>query len=161
MLVLPPYPPHSNTRLKLAFTDEYKTDHTSVPRHFFRLTSAQPSDDHIKFARQLVTNNVALKNVVVVTDNDKFQLTGSVLVKNMTFEKNVFIRFTLNNWESYIDQPCTHKQACTSNLAQFSCLLFSVLTPYFAGSTNLSLQGSENRKQISILFIYVRTIVLH
>lgn len=36
-------------------------------------------------------------------------MTGTVRVKNVSFEKSVFIRYTDNNWLSYYDRVCTYK----------------------------------------------------
>ena len=48
------------------------------------------------FHEKLATNNVSLENVVL----REFSIFGTVAVKNLDYEKNVYLRYTINNWKS-------------------------------------------------------------
>jgi protein phosphatase 1 regulatory subunit 3A/B/C/D/E len=66
----------------------------------------QPAGDYLAFHRKLESTLVALENVFV--KNDQRRLIGTVKVKDICYEKSVFVRFTDNEWKSYHDHPCTY-----------------------------------------------------
>lgn len=58
------------------------------------------------FRQKLDTQFVSVENVLV--KNDQCRLIGTVKVKNFSFEKEVFIRLSDNEWKSYFDRPCKY-----------------------------------------------------
>jgi protein phosphatase 1 regulatory subunit 3A/B/C/D/E len=56
------------------------------------------------FRQKIDKEFVAVENVLV--KNDHCLLIGTIKVKNVCFEKEVFVRFTDNEWKSYFDRPC-------------------------------------------------------
>lgn len=71
----------------------------------------KPTFDHPPFdskvlSRRTEKDMVALENAVLQDDNEDL-LTGLIKVKNIAFEKNVFVRATFDRWVSYVDIPAT------------------------------------------------------
>ncbi|XP_022251611.1 protein phosphatase 1 regulatory subunit 3C-B-like [Limulus polyphemus] len=86
----------------------------------------QPASDYIEFRNKLELNCVSLENVIIKDDD---QFTGTVKVKNLSFEKEVFIRITFDRWLSYQDAPAMfvpHGMECSSSYDTFS---FSAAIP--------------------------------
>uniref|UniRef100_A0A5S6QQG1 CBM21 domain-containing protein n=1 Tax=Trichuris muris TaxID=70415 RepID=A0A5S6QQG1_TRIMR len=61
----------------------------------------QPCSNYANFRRTLNQKNVALENALLQSDQHRLQ--GTVKVKNLTFEKEVFIRHTTDGWRTYED----------------------------------------------------------
>jgi len=71
---------------------------------------------------------VALENVIVKKDDDL--LTGTIKVKNVTFEKHVFVRATFDCWANQIDFPAIFvKQGASAIAALFDTFSFSIKVP--------------------------------
>ncbi|KAL3192922.1 hypothetical protein MRX96_058434 [Rhipicephalus microplus] len=60
----------------------------------------QPASDYFEFRQTLDTNLVSLENVIVKSDE---LITGTIKVKNVTFEKRVFVRATFDGWKTMQD----------------------------------------------------------
>lgn len=73
---------------------------------YWKLEFKQPASEYLQFRAKLEENCVALENVVL--KNEQSKLTGTIKVKNISFEKEVFVRLTDNNWQSYIDRPANY-----------------------------------------------------
>ena len=67
----------------------------------YTLNFAQPAGDYLKFRRKIEENNVSLENVLL----NKFQINGTIKVKNINFHKNVFVRCSFNGWKTFEDYP--------------------------------------------------------
>lgn len=64
----------------------------------------QPAADYIGFRKKLNATYVSLENVIV----KKYTCIGTVKVKNLSFEKNVYIKFTFDNWNTSEDIQATY-----------------------------------------------------
>ncbi|XP_027452811.1 protein phosphatase 1 regulatory subunit 3C isoform X1 [Zalophus californianus] len=64
----------------------------------------QPSTDYLSFRNHFQKNFVCLENCSL----QERTLTGTVKVKNMSFEKKVQIRITFDTWKSYTDVDCVY-----------------------------------------------------
>lgn len=53
----------------------------------------------------LETNMVVLEHISVKEGMDDY-VTGAIKVKNVGFEKNIFLRVTFDRWLSHVDIPC-------------------------------------------------------
>ncbi|KAE9414675.1 hypothetical protein Angca_009982, partial [Angiostrongylus cantonensis] len=78
----------------------------------WNLLFKQPASEYVRFRETLEKDRVSLENVVIKTNWSK--LVGTIKVANVAFEKKVFVRYTSNNWQSYMDraaayQPSTSK----------------------------------------------------
>ena len=69
-----------------------------------KLTFTQPASDYLSFRDKIDKNCVSLENVLL----RDYMVQGTVKVKNISFEKTVFIRYTNNSWESHTDVPAIY-----------------------------------------------------
>ncbi|CAH1975413.1 unnamed protein product [Acanthoscelides obtectus] len=72
----------------------------------WQITFAQPASDYVKFRTRLDEEKVSLENVIIKESDDA--LIGTVKVKNIAFEKEVFIRSSINNWQTHEDTFCSY-----------------------------------------------------
>uniref|UniRef100_W5LTQ0 Protein phosphatase 1 regulatory subunit 3E n=1 Tax=Astyanax mexicanus TaxID=7994 RepID=W5LTQ0_ASTMX len=68
-------------------------------------------------------------------DADEFCLSGLVRVLNMAFEKSVTLRYTINNWATFVDAPASYVPESSDGITDKFC--FKIVTPMFleAGGT--------------------------
>lgn len=66
----------------------------------------QPASDYLEFRRKLDENYISLENVIVKESSES--VVGTVKVKNLSFEKEVFVRSTADDWTTQEDTYCTH-----------------------------------------------------
>lgn len=64
----------------------------------------QPSADYLSFRNHFQKNSVCLENCAL----QERTVTGTVKVKNVSFEKKVQIRITFDTWKSYTDVDCVY-----------------------------------------------------
>ncbi|XP_015198917.1 protein phosphatase 1 regulatory subunit 3C-B-like isoform X1 [Lepisosteus oculatus] len=83
-----------------------KGEGASGKRWRLKLAFSQPSADYLDFKAQLQQNLVRLENCSV---NERL-LSGTVKVRNISFEKAVNIRITFDSWRSFCDVPCSYLQ---------------------------------------------------
>ncbi|PAV81216.1 hypothetical protein WR25_14564 isoform C [Diploscapter pachys] len=67
----------------------------------------QPACDYTHFRDQLEKAKVSLENAFIKADTGK--VLGTVKVVNIAFEKRVFVRYTTNGWQSYLDVSAKHQ----------------------------------------------------
>jgi protein phosphatase 1 regulatory subunit 3A/B/C/D/E len=72
----------------------------------WELEFVQPAADYFGFKKRLESQNVCLENVFV--NDTALRVTGTLKEKNLSFHKEVNIRFTFDNWKSYRDCQATH-----------------------------------------------------
>lgn len=86
-----------------------------------------------KLIETIENNNVALENISV-NEDDHDTLLGTVKVKNLAFEKNVFLRLTFDRWLSYVDIPCMYVEPSekSSKLNEYDTFCFSSKIPHVA-----------------------------
>lgn len=71
---------------------------------------AQPASDYLQFRRRLDEENVSLENVIVKELEEA--VVGTVKVRNLAFEKTVFVRSSGDNWTTSEDAFCTYMPSC-------------------------------------------------
>lgn len=76
----------------------------SVEPLSFIFNFSQPGSDYLNLRNKVEKEKVSLENVTVRGSS----LMGTVRVKNVAFEKKVFIRLTNNNWVTYEDFVATY-----------------------------------------------------
>ncbi|VVD05551.1 protein phosphatase 1 regulatory subunit 3C [Leptidea sinapis] len=64
----------------------------------------QPASDYLEFRRKITEKYVALENVIV--KHNEGAVDGTVKVKNIGFEKEVFVRATSDGWRTHEDTYC-------------------------------------------------------
>jgi protein phosphatase 1 regulatory subunit 3A/B/C/D/E len=93
-----------------------------VPRSYQRKTGIRPSlfeKERIDKARllnfiqplcgkklveTLQRQNVSLESITI----RDYNISGNVKVQNLAYDKRVFVRFTMDNWKSYLDTTACH-----------------------------------------------------
>ncbi|XP_030650072.1 protein phosphatase 1 regulatory subunit 3E [Chanos chanos] len=119
--------------------DKFKKGRALHFNNFDKLTAA-PSQSI--FMEMLFTNPGALPNflekvkevkvLLECVETDEFSLSGIVRVLNLAFEKNVFLRYTLNNWITFMDILASYVPHSTDGFTdKFS---FKIITPTFLES---------------------------
>ncbi|VDM40154.1 unnamed protein product [Toxocara canis] len=78
----------------------------------------QPASEYVKFRETLERGMVALENVML--KNDICHMIGTVKVKNIAFEKRVFIRYTSDGWKSFTDRAATFQLSSSKSYDTFS-----------------------------------------
>lgn len=68
------------------------------------LDFAQPAADYLDFRNRLKKNQVCLENCTVQSNT----VSGTVKVRNVSFEKSVWLRITLDKWKTNRDVECTY-----------------------------------------------------
>ncbi|KAK6174699.1 hypothetical protein SNE40_017927 [Patella caerulea] len=64
-----------------------------------KLQFTQPASDYLAFRDRLEKECVSLENVIL----KDYAVVGTTKVKNISFEKRVFVRLSLDSWESHED----------------------------------------------------------
>lgn len=80
----------------LTLTKNYNTEMSVFRSFFFALTNRQKLD----------SKNVSLENVII--KEAESLLVGTIKVKNLSFNKEVFVRSTWDNWKTQQDTICTY-----------------------------------------------------
>ncbi|KAM6954434.1 protein phosphatase 1 regulatory subunit 3C-B-like [Aplochiton taeniatus] len=79
---------------------------TSCPGTRLQLGFPQPSADFQVFRTRLAESMVLLENCCMTETN----LQGTVRVRNVGFQKDVFVRVTFDSWRRHRDVPCSYLQ---------------------------------------------------
>lgn len=95
-------PPRFNPELLANITHGAQAGVTDKPP--LKLDFAQPASDYLAFRDKLESNFVSLENVIL----KDYCVAGTVKVKNIHFEKKVFIRYTYTSWETHEDTVCEY-----------------------------------------------------
>lgn len=96
-------PPSWNSQFFKLVTQGVTAEVTPEP---WECSFPQPASDYLEFRRRLDENYVSLENVIVKESDESF--VGTVKVKNLTFEKEVFIRSSADDWLTQEDTYCTY-----------------------------------------------------
>lgn len=120
------YPPQINPSvLRKLRGDSYEEETPrNEPPPTWTLSFKQPASEYVRFRETLAKDRVSLENVVVKPDSSK--IVGTIKVGNIAFEKKVFVRYTTNNWQSYMDRQATF-QPSTSKV--YDTFTFEVELP--------------------------------
>ena len=95
-------PPRFKPELLASITHGAQASVTDKPP--LKLTFSQPASDYLAFRDKIEKNFVSLENVIL---ND-YTVVGTIKVKNISFEKKVFVRYTCSSWESHEDVVATY-----------------------------------------------------
>ncbi|KAM9481883.1 protein phosphatase 1 regulatory subunit 3E [Clarias gariepinus] len=90
----------------------------------FTCPGAQPD-----FRERLKSAKVLLESV----ETDEFSISGVVRVLNLAFEKHVTLRYTLNNWLTFVDVPASYVP--NSSDGGSDRFQFKIVTPAFLESS--------------------------
>ncbi|GFR79174.1 protein phosphatase 1 regulatory subunit [Elysia marginata] len=93
----PDEPPALNFDVLSSITKGANADISCKPP--IKLCFAQPASDYMAFRDRISSNLVSLENVIL----RDYTMEGTIKVKNVSFEKSVFVRLSLDEWESHED----------------------------------------------------------
>jgi len=93
----PDEPPTFSSDLISSITKGAIADVTVKPP--IKITFTQPASDYMAFRDKLNRNMVCLENVIL----RDYTVEGTIKVKNISFEKRVFVRLSLDGWLSFED----------------------------------------------------------
>jgi len=65
----------------------------------YSLNFKQPAGDYLIFQEKIDTNFVTLENVIL----NRYNMSGTIKIKNVCFQKRVFLRCTFDSWKSHSD----------------------------------------------------------
>jgi len=85
---------------------------------------AQPASDYLDFRQRLDTANVSLENVIVRESEQA--VVGTVKVRNLAFNKEVFVRVTADGWRTHEDAFC--KYVCNTPAANGVTVLYDTFS---------------------------------
>ncbi len=86
----------------------------------------QPASDYLAFREKVDRNLVSLENVIL----KDYNLIGTIRVKNVAFEKTVFVRCTFDSWETHTDIPASYvpNSSCAS-ASKYDTFKFEISVP--------------------------------
>ncbi|XP_025417681.1 protein phosphatase 1 regulatory subunit 3B-B-like isoform X2 [Sipha flava] len=74
----------------------------------WHLRFQQPASSYLDFRKRLDENNVSLENVIIKSPDKR--IVGTVKVRNLSYDKEVFVRSTRDRWATHQDTLCTYVQ---------------------------------------------------
>lgn len=95
-------PPRINPQLLACITQGATARVTDKPP--LKLAFNQPACDYLAFRENVDKNCVSLENVLL---ND-YTVQGTIKVKNISFEKSVYVRWTTDFWETFEDTQANY-----------------------------------------------------
>lgn len=97
----------------------------------------QPASNYLEFRKRLESETVCLENVMI---KDNITVVGTIKVKNISFEKSVFIRATFDEWETHIDVPGSYvfPSQASNSYDKFDTFSFSLDMPPNHGGKSLA-----------------------
>ncbi|KNC31879.1 hypothetical protein FF38_10637 [Lucilia cuprina] len=99
-------PPYWSMKFLEQITQGLVTPH---PADQWTVDFKQPASDYLAFRQSIESNYVSLENVIV--KDEESIVVGTVKVKNISFEKEVIVRVTWDDWKSQQDIFCTYNKA--------------------------------------------------
>ena len=108
----PDDPPTLSPELISSLTAGANADVTLKPP--IKLCFSQPASDYLAFRDKICKQLVSLENVIL----RDYTVEGTIKVKNITFEKRVFVRLSIDHWESYQDIETTFVKAMGGGYAE-------------------------------------------
>ena len=115
-------PPRLRPEILSSLTHGAKAGVSATPP--LRLNFTQPASDYLEFRRKLEINCVSLENVII----KNYDLMGTIKVKNIGFEKEVFLRCTFDSWATTENISAAFTPTSTSG-GQFDTFSFSIRVP--------------------------------
>lgn len=84
-----------------------------VPTEQWTIEFRQPASEYLMFRDRIEEHYVSLENVII--KESESSVVGTVKVKNISFEKEVFVRSSWDDWKSMVDTFCTFSKLGNSN----------------------------------------------
>ncbi|TGZ61974.1 hypothetical protein CRM22_007687 [Opisthorchis felineus] len=96
------------TQDNLSPTEPLPNRTVASPRYQWCADFLQPASQYYQFRQRIENGSVSLENINITQPSEEStsqlpSLSGTIKVKNMSFEKQVWLRLTTDNWHSYTD----------------------------------------------------------
>lgn len=91
-----------------------------------KLTFSQPASDYVDFRKRLDVGKVSLENVIVKEGED--YILGTVKVSNFSYHKEVFVRWSSDNWNTHEDVFCKYVANGNSKATSSAYVLFDTFS---------------------------------
>ncbi|OON22214.1 putative phosphatase regulatory subunit, partial [Opisthorchis viverrini] len=100
--------PSGATQDNLSPTEPHPNRTIASPRYQWCADFLQPASQYYQFRQRIENGSVSLENINITQPSEEStsqlpSLSGTIKVKNMSFEKQVWLRLTTDNWHSYTD----------------------------------------------------------
>lgn len=136
-------PPFLSSRFLAEVTQGLSADPISRSTSW-EITFAQPASDYLEFRRKLDCDKVSLENVIIKENEDS--ITGTIKVSNMSFEKEVFVRSSSDNWLTNEDTFCAYVNNSSNNTINAAYIIYDTF------SFKLALPPKARRLEFCICF---------
>ncbi|XP_050420656.1 protein phosphatase 1 regulatory subunit 3B-like isoform X2 [Adelges cooleyi] len=117
----------------------------------WQLRFPQPASSYLDFRKRLDDSGVSLENVIVKSQDSR--IVGTVKVRNLSYDKEVFVRCTHDKWTTFADTLCSYVQnnsMMTSNGA--SGPVQNVTAIYDTFSFRLPLPGDAAAMEFAVCY---------
>lgn len=74
----------------------------------WKVRFSQPASSYLDFRKRLDVGNISLENVIVKSPDHR--IMGTVKVRNLSYDKEVFVRCTQDKWTTHQDTQCSYVQ---------------------------------------------------
>ncbi|KAA3675970.1 uncharacterized protein DEA37_0004062 [Paragonimus westermani] len=111
------------------FSVSFEVAKPTLPKHTMNETTQtlwvlrfpQPAAQYYEFRQRIENGSVSLENISVIQPDETSttqlpQLSGTIKVRNLAFEKQVWIRLTTDNWHSYTDHVALYSHKMSGGL---------------------------------------------
>jgi len=98
-----------------------------VPTEQWTIEFRQPASEYLRFRDQIELNNVSLENVII--QETESTVVGTVKVKNISFEKEVLVRSSWDDWKTQVDTFCNFSKIGNSNYTVYDTFSFKLTLP--------------------------------
>ncbi|CAH8850616.1 unnamed protein product [Trichobilharzia szidati] len=100
-------------------TYKHLSNTNTEPHYTWSLTFSQPASHYYEFRQKLERSSISLESISVIQSTDQpktsfIKLSGTIKVKNIAFEKSVFLRLTKNNWKTFTDYQAVYSAQLSS-----------------------------------------------
>lgn len=110
----------------------------------WEITFAQPASDYVNFRQRLEKNKVSLENVIIKQTDET--IIGTIKVSNLSYEKEVFVRVSSDNWKTYEDAFCSYVQNTANKIISAAYVLYDTF------SFKLPLPPKSRRVEFCVCF---------
>lgn len=113
------------------FSDDFLEHITSgikaltISEHNWEISFPQPASDYLEFRRRLDRDCVSLENVIVRDE----VVSGTIKVSNLSFHKEVFVRFSFDRWVTHKDFQAEYVPNGLETSSPYDTFKFNAIVP--------------------------------
>ncbi|XP_050545433.1 protein phosphatase 1 regulatory subunit 3B-like isoform X2 [Daktulosphaira vitifoliae] len=116
----------------------------------WQLRFPQPASSYLDFRKRLDESGVSLENVIVKSQDRR--IVGTVKVRNLSYDKEVFVRCTHDKWATFEDTLCTYVQNNTISSNSTAGSAQNVTAIYDTFSFRLTLPGNATSMEFAVCY---------